>query len=168
MNGIELTVAISAGTYFTNKFLNYWCTPPAELSGNPGMFETFQYQGDEISLWFENKLGTRAWSIISDVIVDNAWISTLVLGIILETSPQLPINPLTKALVLVSAGITFCLIAWATRAVLALITPHAAELFVNVISPRPLRSATSADLDGIDQVFNPPLDPMAETNPYVP
>lgn len=168
MNGLELTVAISAGTYFTNKFLNYWCTAPAEISSNPGIVERVQYQGDEISLWFENKLGTRTWSIISDVIVDNAWISMLVLGIILNGPYQIPMNQLTKAVVVVAAGITFCLVSWATRAVLALITPHASELFVNVISPRPLRSATNPDLDGIDHVFEAPLDPMADTNPYVP
>lgn len=168
MNGLELTIAISAGTYFTNKILYYCCMAPAEISSNPGMMERIQDQGNALTTWFQEKLGPRTWSIISDVIIDNAWISLLVLGILSERSYPLPIDPFSKVLVLVACGITFCILAWATRAILTIITPHLSELFVNIVSPRNFRSNAHPDLDGVDHVFEAPLDPLAETNPYVP
>lgn len=168
MNGIELTFAMSASAYITNKFFNYCCTPVVEHSTDPGIIERVQDQGNAIALWCESKFGTRAWSIISDVIVDNAWISLLVLGILLNRPYQIPLNPVSKAIVLVACGVTFCITAWAVRTVLTLVTPYVAEIFVNIVCPKRFRDGSNPDLDGNDQVFEPPLDPLAETSGYVP
>jgi len=138
MNGIQLTAIISASTYFTNKLVNYCCTPVANPRSPPRFIESLKNQGHKISKWCEATFGTRVWSLVSDIIVDNAWISVIALSIILR-APYCPLpidNQLLNAVIIAGCGVVLSITAWATRALLTISLPFVYELTIGVICPK--------------------------------
>lgn len=155
MNGLYLTVAFSASSYICSKIANYCCTEPE--TRHSSFVQSIKNKGHRIQKWCESLVGVRAFSIFSDIVIDNAWISILVMGILLSP-PHMPLpvdNPITRAVIIVGCGVVLCVTAWATRAVISVFLPMACEILVNVISPKPLRGSDDI-LDGIDEVFQPP------------
>lgn len=97
--------------YATPKILTYLCTDPdpateARTGQWRSKLATVQNQ-------FKEFVGAKAWFIMTDVIADNAWISSLVFSYL--TKEVQPAKNLEGLVTTSNAYFTFCAASWVAR-----------------------------------------------------
>jgi len=147
---ITTSVLLAGACYGGVKALTYLCTRPSSADRRIGtIFTKIRESCAEIKESIVRMLGERRWEIWSHVIADNAWISTLMLSLVILGTPE-GIGKITTTVAtvgeairtalsityIVSLAMTIAMTIYLSRAIIAVYLPGITERIAAFVAPR--------------------------------
>jgi hypothetical protein len=128
---LQKPILVSAALYLVPKVLQTLCQRPVAI--RPGTLDQFFASCSDLRDAAERTLGEKRWAFLNNVVLDNAWISSFVVSILLGANPP-PLDAKTYGyLGLEALGI--CALSWFTRYAIAHHLPSIAERIAAAVAP---------------------------------